>query len=178
MFVAFAVFELRAFGQTAGTHVAQVPELDAVQEVRGLQDRLQRDPNAGFEVLAGARYVDVEGRLALLLPAGTTTATAGDSWTDPVVGAREDEGSLRGASAGVTRPHFGSTTSFARGGETSTLASCSESSPREGPSGRRECLSSVLFMLVYLFSIGRGRNFDRNNSSIAATPSEVIPLPT
>lgn len=52
-------------------------ELDVAYELR-----------EGFEVLAGARYVDVEGRVALVLPAGTTRAAAGDSWTDPVIGAR------------------------------------------------------------------------------------------
>ena len=52
-------------------------ELDVAYELRD-----------GFEVLAGARYVDVEGRVALVLPAGTTRAAAGDSWTDPVIGAR------------------------------------------------------------------------------------------
>ena len=37
----------------------------------------------GLEVYGGVRYVDVEGRLALLLPAGPVRAAAGDSWTDP-----------------------------------------------------------------------------------------------
>ena len=52
-------------------------ELDVAYELR-----------EGFEVFGGARFVDVDGRLALLLPAGPVRAAAGDSWTDPVIGAR------------------------------------------------------------------------------------------
>jgi hypothetical protein len=66
--------------ETLGVEVGSdmtILELDLAYELR-----------EGFEVLAGARYVDVEGRLALLLPAGTSSVAAGDSWTDPVIGAR------------------------------------------------------------------------------------------
>lgn len=69
-----------ANSETLGVEVESdmtILELDLAYELRD-----------GFEVLAGARYVDVEGRLALLLPAGTTRAAGGDSWTDPVIGAR------------------------------------------------------------------------------------------
>ena len=66
--------------ETLGVEVGSdmtILELDLAYELRD-----------GFEVLAGLRYVDVEGRLALLVPAGPIRAAAGDSWTDPVVGAR------------------------------------------------------------------------------------------
>jgi hypothetical protein len=52
-------------------------ELDVAYELR-----------EGFEVLGGVRYMDVEGRVALVLPAGVTRAAIGDSWVDPVIGAR------------------------------------------------------------------------------------------
>ena len=66
--------------ETLGLEVGSdmtILELDLAYELRD-----------GLEVFGGARYVDVEGRLALLLPAGPVRAGAGDSWTDPVIGAR------------------------------------------------------------------------------------------